>query len=411
MPLSAATTQPKRDFMASVLTVVLMVTVAAYTMTYDQFPGGRTPMATVIAVASLWLAFTAATLNIARALPLTIALCTMTFITTLLQWAEIPQDFTPLLRYLTAIAALFVIRMMHMPDMRRFLAYVSMIVMVYAGYVVATGGPFPYAGTIRTYPFWSGLANTSFLIAGMLILIALSPIKNFFKVVWVGYGLYLLAGYGAVTAMLMTALFFGGWYFLYRGWKMVWLYVLGLLAVVGGIFFRNANSTAGADIGTLGVGAIGSGRLDSWFGRLAEFGERPFATQIVGRGPYSDYEVTDLWYWAAKNAHSDIITLLMEFGLFGLLTVLILWITSYKRTDALGQVALLAIALGAASSNTFLDRPAVSVTWGLILYACGHKTVGKWQRRADRIVQRKERRPKLSAAHERLFEKLNAGPR
>lgn len=408
--MSATVTKaaPKNDFLATVLTVGLVMTVAAYTTTYEQVPALRSILATLIAGLSLGLAYTAGLTSFRRALPLLLALAVVGGITAMLAWSEIPQDFNVLLRYLTSIAGIFAMQMVRLPNLTRFMAYASMAVITYAGYVTATGGPFVYAGTVRTFPFWSGLANSSFLIAALLIVIALSPLTRFFKVLWVSFGLAVLVGYGAVTAMLMVALFFGGWYFLYRGWKRTWLYIFGVLAVVGGVLFRNANSVAGADIDSLGVGAIGSGRLDSWVGRLVEFVERDPATQLFGLGPYSDYQISGLWYWAEKNAHSDIVTILMEFGVLGLGAILFLWISTYRRTSGLTQVALLAIALGAASSNTFIDRPAVAVAWGFALYACGFYQVNRRTPcQAAPVVQQ---RPTFSPSHERIFAQVKSVP-
>jgi len=387
-----------------VLTVTLVLAVAVYTVTYDHIPAARTPLASLMAAQSLLLAFFAFLTNSRRAIPLMIALLVVLGITAALQWAEIPQDFTPLLRYLTAIAGMFAIHMTRLPNLMRYISYLGMAVIAYAGYVTETGGPFFYAGTVRTWPFWSGLANSSFFIAALLLVIAVNPMKKFFKVLWVGAGLYVLAGYGAVTAILMVAFFFAGWYFLYRQWNRIALFAMGGIAVVGGILFRNANSVAGADIGSLGVGAIGSGRVDSWAGRLVEFVDRDFATQMLGRGPYSDYQVTELWYWAEKNAHSDLVTILMEFGIIGFVAIVGLWISAYRRTSPLGQVALLSIALGAMASNTFIDRPGVAIGWGLVLYACDRHTVRPRPTRRERI--KPPRRVKLAPAYAHLEKRL-----
>lgn len=370
-------TEPKRDFMAKALCVAVVVCLAMYTTTYDNVPALRGVLATALAGLTLGLVYVAMLTKPARALSLTVVLFIFAIIPVVLAWSGLPQDFNVLLRYLTAIAGVFVFQLLPIADLRRFFAYGGMIIIGYAAFISVTGGPFAYAGTIRTYPFWSGLANSSFIIAALTITVALAPLKLGTRIVWIITGFAVLAGYGAVTAVLMVALFFGGWYFLYRGWPRIWLYILGLVAVIVGIEFRNDNSVAGADIGTLGIGAIGSGRLDSWIGRLEQFANRDLVSQFVGFGPYSDYQVSGLWYWAAKNAHSDIVTVLMEFGLFGLVAILLLAAKVHKRSSPLEQVGLLSIALGAAASNTFIDRPAVAIAWGMTLYACGQYTVGK----------------------------------
>lgn len=402
MPSTATEAAPKNDAMGTILTVALVLVVAVYTTSYEQVPELRSILATSLAGLSLGLAYTAALANFRRAMPLLLALLMVTIITATLQWAEIPQDYNVLLRYLTALAGIFAMHMIRIPNLTRFMAYVSMAVIAHAGYITATGGNFFYAGTVRTWPFWSGLANSSFFVAAMLIVISLSPVRRFFKVAWVGAGMVVLAGYGAVTAMLMVALFYAGWYFLYRGWKRTWLFIIGAIAVVVGVLFRNANSAAGADIESLGVGAVGSGRLDSWLGRLVDFADRDVATMLLGEGPYSDYQLSDLWYWAEKNAHSDLVTILMEFGLIGFIALVALGVSSYKRSNPLGHVAILAIGLGAMASNTFIDRPAVAIAWGMVLYACGYHEVMRKEPRTAGIEPPKI--PNISPAHQRLFE-------
>lgn len=370
MSSRVAKTASGNDWIGAALTLALVTCLAVYTTSYEHAPALRSTLASIIALLSLGLAYIAALGNFMKALPLLIALLVITAITVALQWAQLPQDFNVLLRYLTAVAGIFAMHMVRLPDLTRYIAFVSMFVIAYAGFISATGGPFLYAGTVRTFPFWAGLANSSFLVAALIIVIALASIRRAFKIPLVVSGLVILAGYGAVTAMLMVAVFFAGWYFLYRGWKRIWLLTFGALTTIGGVLFRNANSAAGADIDSLGVGAVGSGRLDSWYGRLVEFADRDFATMLLGQGPYSDYQISDLWYWAEKNAHSDLITILMEFGLFGFAAILWLGLATYRRASGLAQVALLAITVGAVASNTFIDRPAVAVSWGLVLYAC-----------------------------------------
>lgn len=407
MSSMATKAEAKNDFMGTTLTVALVLVVAVYTTSYEPMPAFRNALAILMAGLALLLAYFAVLMDFRRALPLVVALLTVTALTALLHWAGIPQEFNVLLRYLTAIAGLFAIDMVRMPDLTRYMAYTSMGVIAYAGYVSATGGEFTYAGTIRTMPFWSGPTNSSYLLAALILIVSLSPVKRFLKLLWVGAGMAILAGYGVVTAILMVALFFAGWYFIYRGWKRVWLYVLGAVAVVAGILFRNANSVRGADIESLGVGAVGSGRLDSWLGRLADFADRDLTAMMFGLGPYSDYQVSDLWYWEEKNAHSDLVTILMEFGLVGFIVLLTLGVTTYKRSSGLSQVCMLAVALGAMASNTFIDRPSVAIGWGFVLYACGYRDVQRKGPRASRL--KPQELPKISPSHHRMFQKASKG--
>lgn len=375
MPSSATKATPKNDFMGTALTVALVLVMAVYTTSYEQVPTLRNTLAMLMAGLALLLAYFAALLDFRRALPLLVTLFTVIALTVSLQWAGLPQEFNVLLRYLTAIAGLFATHMIRSSNLTRYMAFASMGVIAYAAYIAATGGEFAYAGTVRTTPFWSGPTNSSCLVAALIVVVSLSPVKRYLRLLSVGVGITVLGGYGVVTPMLMVALFFAGWYFLHRGWNRMWLFILGAVAVLAGVLFRNANSVQGADIQSLGLGAVGSGRLDSWLGRFADFADRDVASMMLGFGPFSDYQVSELWFWEEKNAHSDLVTVLMEFGLVGFTAFLVLGVVTYRRSSDLGQIAMLAIALGAMASNTFIDRPSVAVGWGFVLYACGYVEV------------------------------------
>lgn len=383
-------TASERDYLGGILTGALILVVAVYTTTWEQIPALNGFLAGVMAGLSLLLAYLAAVLHFRKALPLIGALTVITVLTAILNLTGTPQDFNVLLRYLTSTAGLFAMSMIPMASLTRLAAGASMGIIAYAGYVSATAGEYLYAGTVRATPFWAGPANTSYLVSALIIIISLSPLKRVYKLIWVSSGIFILVGFGVVTPVLMVALFFAGWYFLHRGWRRVWLYIVGSAAVLTGIYFRNSNSVEGGDIATLGVGAVGSGRLDAWTGRLTSFAERDPASMLLGLGPRSDYQTSSLWFWEEKNAHSDLITILMEFGIIGFLAFLILGITAYRGATNLGQVAILSVALGAMASNTFIDRPAVAIFWGVVLYACRHHIVKLREDRSASSVRQHE---------------------
>lgn len=353
-----------------------MICIAVNTITYGPAPAVSSAVAMLLAACALGLFFVSAVYQQGKAIPVFLMVLTLVALTTINHFLVDGQQIDVLFRYVTAVAALFVLHVARIPDLRRVFSYVAMGIIAYAAFAAAAAGSYKYAGTPRFYPFWSGVASSSLLIAAITILIALTPLKRATKAFWVSLGLVVVVGYGVVTTTLMLALFFGGWWFLRKGWNRFWLYSFGVAAVIGGIIFRDANSVEGSNIETLGIGAIGSGRVDAWLGRFQDFAERDFPTMMFGLGPYSDYQFSALWDWEAKNAHSDLVTMLMEFGILGLCLVLFMGVLLYKRANAVEKLALIAIVFGAAASNPLLDRPVVAAAWGFALYACRyHKVV------------------------------------
>jgi hypothetical protein len=384
-------TEPRGDFVATTCAVLLVVFVASNAITFESAPSVSSLAALLIAATAFGVLCPTAVLRPSKSLPLVLMITAIFALTALNHFFVESQRLDVMLRYATSIVALFGMWIAHLPDLRRIFSFIGMAVVGYAGFYAATGGPYIYAGTPRLIPFWSGVSSSSLIVAAFTIVIALTPLPKLVKAFWVVLGLVLVVGYGVVTTVLMIALFFGGWWFLRKGWNRFWLYSLGAAGVVGGIIFRDKNSVAGADIASLGVGAVGSGRVDAWLQRFQEFAERDFPSIMIGLGPYSDYQVTGLWDWEEKNAHSDLVTLLMEYGLLGLCVVLIGAFFYYKQGNQVEKLAFIAVAFGAAASNPLLDRPVIAAGWGVVLYACSYHAVVR--------IPRKERAKKQYSSY------------
>lgn len=393
------------DFVATTCAVLLVLFLAVNTITYEKISSVSSGAALLIAACTLGIVYVSALRGPKRTAPLVIMASVLVLLTTMNHFFVQEQQFDVMLRYVTSLAAIFGVHLAQVRDLRRIFSHISMLIIGYAAFIAATGGSYVYAGTPRLLPFWSGVASSSLLIAALTIVIALSPMKRLTKVFWVVAGLALVVGYGVVTTTLMIALFFGGWWFLRKGWNRLWLYSFGVAAVIGGIFFRDNNSVAGSDIESLGVGAIGSGRVDAWLGRFQDFAERDLPTMLVGLGPYSDYQFSALWDWEAKNAHSDLVTLLMEFGILGLGLVLLTSLVLYKRANEIEKLAFIAILFGAAASNPFLDRPVVAAGWGIALYVCHYHSVVRIP------VHNRQKNKQLPSAYERRLQKVSSATR
>jgi len=116
------------------------------------------------------------------------------------------------------------------------------------------------------------------------------------------------------------------------------------------------------------LAGAGSGRLGTWTERLQTFSTRDSVTKLIGTGPYSDIQISSIWWWSAKNAHNDLLTLLMEFGVFGLVTYTIIIYCQATRFKAESFGLVLAFMFGTLTSNAFLSRPMITI---LMLLAFG----------------------------------------
>jgi hypothetical protein len=106
---------------------------------------------------------------------------------------------------------------------------------------------------------------------------------------------------------------------------------------------------------------IGSGRLATWQGRISELPQRGLAKNVIGTGSYSDFQVNSVWWWDAKNAHSDLITMIMEFGFMGVVALLFFCRSFLSRCPNRGRGIPIGFFAGCIMSNAFLDRPYIAI--------------------------------------------------
>ncbi len=100
-----------------------------------------------------------------------------------------------------------------------------------------------------------------------------------------------------------------------------------------------------------------------------------------GHGEGSDWIVSEVWWWSAKDSHNDFIRLLNQQGLLGLggvLLVLAVWARIFPPGVAAPLLA--ALVASTAFSNGIMFRPQASLLMPLALVAAADA----WQRRQAR---------------------------
>jgi hypothetical protein len=146
------------------------------------------------------------------------------------------------------------------------------------------------------------------------------------------------------------------------------LSVVGACAAAGIVIWHELLTTDGA--GPLfSSPSAGSGRFGAWAHRIELLGDRPASELLFGSGPASDRFVTDVWWWEAKDAHSDLLTILIENGAIGLFVVsaTLLTIARGRRWALLPFVS--AMGMTSLISNALLARPIHAVLFWFVAVA------------------------------------------
>lgn len=109
--------------------------------------------------------------------------------------------------------------------------------------------------------------------------------------------------------------------------------------------------------GSIDINDFSSGRIGNYTERFGVLAERSFFQLLFGTGPGSDLLLTEQWIWDAKDSHSDILSLMFESGITGLLG-LFLYLTGVFRIDRVRFIPFLAaLVFSSAISNGLLGRP------------------------------------------------------
>lgn len=110
-----------------------------------------------------------------------------------------------------------------------------------------------------------------------------------------------------------------------------------------------------------------SGRLSMYVDKYDQLMANNGIQWILGNGFGSDLIETDIWWWEAKGAHSDLITMLVEGGLIYLF--LFFWVVTRLWREGGGQMKsmLLAVLVTTAVSNGVFVRPVAGYLLAIAL--------------------------------------------
>jgi hypothetical protein len=115
---------------------------------------------------------------------------------------------------------------------------------------------------------------------------------------------------------------------------------------------------------------LSSGRVSMWAEKWDILAGSNLLEWLFGHGEGSDWIVSEVWWWSAKDSHNDFIRLLNQQGVIGLgcvLGLLALWARLFPPGVAAPLLA--ALVASTAFSNGIMFRPQASLLMPLALLA------------------------------------------
>lgn len=342
-----------------------------YALTFNTLPQVSGALTLALAGCVFLVAYTNVILAVKGQWPWLGLVCFMVFSTFINRLAGDEVNAEALFRYAVAILALSSFALIPSRRVHATISFSAIALLALALYSAAVGPTVAFAGTIRIAAFYGGegaVHTSAITMVAITIIFWTSPwtVRRKLPLVLLSTGL--LVGYGAATELLMLALFAWTRFARKRSRPLAWTFTGMVVMVPIAILYRDQNSVESASISSLGYGAIGSGRIDAWVERLNIFVTLNPMKQLLGGGPYSDYRVSPLWWWEPKSAHSDLLTILMEFGIIGLSIAVVILYRYWRRLPTGAQPVLISALLGMTLSNVLLDRPGTAVFWGMAIY-------------------------------------------
>lgn len=174
-------------------------------------------------------------------------------------------------------------------------------------------------------------------------------------------------GWGVRTATIAFIIFTFG--ILLRGIqdRDKWVRFTGLVilfSIICIVFVANYNQHF-----TVVLDTLSSGRISMYNEKLSQLADNSVFEWFIGGGYNSDLIISEVWWWEAKGAHSDIITMLVEGGLFYLSVFIYIFCMLWKTSTWIGKSLLLSVLFTTFFSNGVFVRPTVGYLFAFALVA------------------------------------------
>ena len=204
--------------------------------------------------------------------------------------------------------------------------------------------------------------STAYLVAGALIVLFQFRINPVIKFSLLAVGALALIVLDVVTTFIAVVVLV----FFYLGDRFKFSTLTKSLLAVTGVTFAVLSRVDLFTIRSSDYQFLGSGRIAAWSDALPVFAARSIPNQILGGGPGSAFQYWGVWWWAPKDVHSDLIRILLEYGILGTLIVVITSIQIFRilniQSSKVSAVFISAISTSLVS-NGLVGRPYGAILW------------------------------------------------
>lgn len=368
------------------LLVLIVILNYAYTALFNFIPHARNDLASAIgigycllAIVTLLMAKSDDSLPVWSAFGLSIACWMTSFILSSGSIVRFPPSVDSSVR--SATVYLMVIGLMAFPrELPSRVLFCCSVGLIWMATVVAITQPrlildfsprlAPFTGLSPDVPLEYAVHPSSYAVLGFtVVLIQLRyriAVNRTLLLLTVAQSGVLMIGYGVSTVEVAAIVYFCSFWLLQ---KRPWLYrhLYGVFVVY--LIFLYASMWAADFFSNGSLGELGSGRVAVFVGRLNILSSRDLMELLFGSGAGTDHFVTSEWWWMAADSHNDFVNILIERGVLGLLSALLLFKGIARWVGARGTPVVLCIGMTASLSNGLLSRPPLFFLFALALAA------------------------------------------
>lgn len=239
------------------------------------------------------------------------------------------------------------------------------IILIFIGFIFL---PVSYNRMVAWLPsYFGGLHSTSYvaLMLGFVIyaLLLYDEIKPKYAFLLISaLSLLIFFGWGVRTATLAMLIFILGLSIDYIRFgdkpilKHVFLFFAAVFFVL--IFYFGISDE---------IDNFSSGRISMYKDKYAQLMSNDFLNWLIGNGAGSDLIETDVWWWAAKGSHSDLITMIVEAGIIylGVFLWTIFRVSASQNWQT--KCMLAAVLVTSTVSNGIFVRPIAGYIFAIVL--------------------------------------------
>jgi hypothetical protein len=354
----------------------LLIVLAGYILLFNYLPtGGRLRLADVLGAGFIALAFAIFLTTDERSTRLLLAVCLAIPVVNLIGAMLLlhPVRATGSLRlwFPLLIAAAVVLR----PQLisARTAGWVAIALILGGAAISFAHGSQLLYDTTRLSPFTGGAVDgihSSAFVLAISVIILNEVRRQGLMPIWIvlpaiGVAVLMMWELKVATAIVLLLVYFGWGGIAAARSVTARLSVVGLaLIAVIAIFNTRAQDLVTAPYGSHSVTAdsLSSGRLGGWQGRLDLIDSRNVGLLVFGSGIGSDLlSLSSAWGGSDKDSHNDLLAMLFNQGLLGLIVWVIVIVLLAKLAGPSGWPIVAAFAVTSGLSNALYSRPMIEV--------------------------------------------------